>query len=347
MDNNELKPILENIDHSLKVDNSGGAQSQQPVVDMKPMAEKTEESKPTLSVDEQLLNLLKNEELFRYNEGKLLVKNKIDGKEDYFSLDDIRKAHSGNVAVEKRFSELDKTKKQFEKEKKQIETYINTFREIGQTKGMTEALQYFAEFAGMPSHKLKEELIKSLSPELERRAVLSREEIEKELTEADLHYSKSMLEAEKNRIESERRELQLRNTIESLMQNHNVDADEWDKAVLELDAKLPKDEQITPEQVVEYVNYSRGTSRAMEALSSFGGGRLRDSISVSGSLQELAINNPDFTVEDLKEVLQKAYGEVLKPVVEEKVKTTEKQPAPSLKPYLGEESNQLYYIKSK
>ena len=62
----------------------------------------------------------------------VLVPVTIDGKEEMVKLSDIRNQYSGKMAIEKRFSEIDKEKKAFVKEKQSYNEKFNKTKEFFQ-----------------------------------------------------------------------------------------------------------------------------------------------------------------------------------------------------------------------
>lgn len=81
--------------------------------------------------------------------GKKKIKYKVDGQEveEEVSEQDLINSYSGQKALQKRFSELDKTRKEFEKEKNQVvESQKYVLDEVGNVqKGFQEVVKDFSE----------------------------------------------------------------------------------------------------------------------------------------------------------------------------------------------------------
>lgn len=273
---------------------------------------------------------------FKLEDGKLLIKAKADGEESFISLDDLKSQYAGKVAYDKKFSELDRERQAFKQEQAEIEDYINQFRQTAEQQNMLEAAKFLGQFAGKAPHQVVEELIKVIEPEIRRREELSEEELKLEYKSAETEYSRERLESERQKLEFEQRERALNSMIMEQKTSHNISDTEWDSAVRDLDSRLPADEDITPELVGEYVRFTRADSRAENALKQFGDGKYASDASARDGLRDILTKNPDFTDEDLQDIIEQALSQPLKKQVEEKlVKKASNQTSKSKSPEIS------------
>jgi hypothetical protein len=248
----------------------------------------------------------------------LLVKAKADGKEDFVSLDELKQNYAGKVAWDKKYTELDIDKKAFQKEKAQIEGYVNEFNRISREQNALEGAKYLAQLSGKAPHQFMDELIEVLRPELERRDMLTDQELQLEKQQAFQKYSQEQLEAKQKQFEAEQAQIALQDQIESAKSNHKIANDEWDATVKELDERLPKDQVITPETVTDYIGFKREL-RAERALGTFNAGQLADNAEVKSELIKVINDMPDLTDTEIQEILAEAFIVKEKQEVEEKL----------------------------
>jgi hypothetical protein len=290
------------------------AEEQQPAHEAnvaKEVEAKIEQKQP--ESDEKDNNLVENEKKSD------LFKVKVDGEEVEVSLDELKSNFSGKQAFDKKFSALDKERKQFLKEKQQIESYVNEFRNLATSQNMVEATKFLGHLTGKAPHAVVEELINSLHPEIERRYGLTTEELTYEKQLADAQYKAELLERQKQQFERQQIETDLNSKIETIMSEKSIPVEEWDKAVLALDARLPKDQDLTPELVAEYVVFDRAVNKTGSLLSTFDSGKLKDNTGVANTLRDIILENPDFTDEDLTDILKNSFVNKQKEKVEEKL----------------------------
>ena len=136
-----------------------------------------------------------------------MFKHTVDGKDEDVTLQDLLNNYSGKVGWDKKFQELSDDKKLYKEEitnhKAEVEKingYINTFRDKMKNGDSLGALEYFAEFSGMKPYEFRNELVRQLAPEVERRSLLSYEEIENEnLRQQNEYLLRQQESAEANR----------------------------------------------------------------------------------------------------------------------------------------------------
>lgn len=248
-----------------------------------------------------------------------VIKVKVNGKEEEVSIEELKSNYSGKVAYDKKFTELDKERKSFIKEKTEIENYVNEFRNISQSQNMVEATKFLGQITGKAPHDVVNELIDALAPEIERRYSLTEDELSLEQQKAETRYKQEQLETEKAKLEQEKSHNALQSKIEHEMSSHNIDSETWNKAIESLDSRLPKDEVITPELVSEFVRFERAETTSSSALKNFDNGKFLDNQEVVKGLRDIAMENPDFSEQDLIDVLSESLNTQQKQQVEEKI----------------------------
>lgn len=79
------------------------------------------------------------------------IEVKIDGKVEKMKLQDVLNKASGTEAVDRRFSQLDKERKEFEFIKKTLNQHAEKIKQAGQQGNHMEVVELIAEMAGMDS----------------------------------------------------------------------------------------------------------------------------------------------------------------------------------------------------
>lgn len=277
---------------------------------------------------------------------------KINGEIKKLTLDEIEKDHpevledlkagvSGRKEVQRRFSELDREKKEFYSEKEQVEQYIQTFGEHVKDGNILGGLQFFAEFAGLPPYVVKEQLIASVRPEIEKRFNMSQDEINNQRLKEENEYLAQKNESDQKRWEREQAELQqqqkhaeLQAQIQSIRETHNITEEEWDTALDELDKVIPQDQPITKEMVRDHIveqKQSAEVSSKIDAAISSHKEKLEElgTEGLSEELEKIIKAYPDLTNEELSEVVKQAIKIREEEILKQKLASkTSKQPKP-------------------
>ncbi|MCK9370520.1 hypothetical protein M0R04_11470 [Candidatus Dojkabacteria bacterium] len=242
------------------------------------------------------------------------VEVKINGKVEKVSLKDLKSNYSGKVAYDQKFSEIDKQHKSVLKEKTnlqqevdQINTYVNTFADRMKKQDAVGAMSYLAEFSGMSPAAMKQMLINQLLPEINRQSGLTESERDLELTKEEIAFQKTLQERELVKLKQENSQKSAELETTRLKMKSGVSDTEWDEAFEFLDTHLDKNKVITRNDVVDYAIWKRADTKTTNVLSDFDGGKYLQNVEVRDTLNKIATQNPDFTNDDLNQVLKEAF----------------------------------------
>ena len=243
--------------------------------------------------------------------------HKVDGEEVDVELQELLNNYSGKVSYDKKFQEFSSDKKEFEGYKKDydkqidnINNYINTFADKIKNNDPLGALAYFAEFSGMKPHEFKRELLNQIAPEVERISMMSPEELKNEELQAQNEYLLKQQESAQEQYQSQQALKELEMEIVNVQEAHGISDEAFENAYNELkDSEYEGD--INPQAVAEYYMHSEAFSRADDILSSISP-QLADQDQVVESLQQVIMENPSFDNDDLKEIVEDVYGDVIK-----------------------------------
>lgn len=246
-----------------------------------------------------------------------MFKHKVNGEEVDVDLQELLNNYSGKVSYDKKFQEFSSEKKEFEGYKedydtqiKQINSYINDFAAKLKENDALGALEYFAQFSGMKPHDFRRELLNQLTPEIQRRNELSSEQLQAEELQAQNEYLLQQQESAQNRSQEEQALKDLELEIANVQEAHGISDEAFKTAYNELlDSEYEGD--ITPQAVAEYYAHSEAFSRADDVLSSIDP-VLAGQDQVVESLQKVIMENPSFDNNDLKEIVEEVYGDMIK-----------------------------------
>ncbi len=235
-------------------------------------------------------------------------KVKVDGQEVEVPLQDLLNSYSGNKAVEKRFTELDKEKKSLQAQIKEIENFNNELASTMRDKGVLEGVLKLGEMNNIAPHLVKEALMKELLPEIIRLQELSEEQKQFEREKADLEYKTKVQASKLSKYEQEQANKELFSKINEVKASNSISDEEWTSTFSSLDSQLPKEQPITLDMVRDQILSNRAYSKAEVALKSFENGNYAKDSNVVSQLQNILLRNPDFDDADIKDILSSALG---------------------------------------
>jgi len=277
--------------------------------------DKEETSEETIEDIKKLIAKYGDEELEVASEA--LFKHKVDGEDVDVSLQDLLNNYSGKVSYDKKFQEFSDNKKELEdtqerhkQEIGKINEYINNFATKIKEEDALGALEYFAEFSGMKPYEFRTELIRQISPEVERRSMMSSDEIENENLRAQNDYLLSQQESATRYQNTEKAHRELGMEIKSIQEAHGISDDDFEQAYYDL-TKSDFKGKIGPEVVADYYLHTQAFSKAESILNRVDSS-LSDKNQVVESLQKVIIENPSFDDDDLTDIVKEVYGDFTK-----------------------------------
>jgi len=236
--------------------------------------------------------------------GKMI---KIDGQETFVSLEELGNDYSGQKAIAKKFTEIDKKEKGLKQEIQVIEKYIDDFASKMQKGDIVGAFEYFGQFSGAAPHDIKEALLAALTPEIVRRSQMSEVEIKNEVLEAQNNYLKKVSESEFSKKAQEQASTELERQITQLREAHSISEEEFSQALSELESESELKGKVSPKDVVEYIQDVNNYKTAETVLNLVNADLAKDE-AILDSLFDIVKRNPDFTHDDLKKIVEEAYG---------------------------------------
>jgi|GEM_PF-6009478 len=184
------------------------------------------------------------------------IKIKVDGEMREVSGQEAYNAITGGLGFDKKFRELDNEKKSLYSRLEQDQKVKQDFAELLKT----DPLGALADFTGQPVYALKDILIKAATPELVRRQEMDPSQLEAyKAQQMAEHYKQQLdatVEAEKKKQEESAKaaaQNAVQEKVSAAKSRLGVSEEQWDKALFELDRKLPPGQEIFVEDVEKYI----------------------------------------------------------------------------------------------
>lgn len=189
------------------------------------------------------------------------VKVKVNGKNEFVPLKELRDNYSGKVAWENKFNEIKEEKsqietesKQFETERNQIVSHLTKIADMldSDDKNPLEALHYLVDITGRDTLQFSKKVMEYLSEEVH--ALDSMDDVERQLywKNKEVETIRSNQAARAENLKNTEAEKERIYKINQLRESHGVTENDFVRSHRELKELGYKDEQITPESVVNY-----------------------------------------------------------------------------------------------
>ena len=222
--------------------------------------------------EETLKEPLTQKELVEALDG-IKVTKKVDGKDVELSaseaINKVLNDYAGYESVEKRFSELDKKKQEFDNDVKETAELIDSFASHFKNGDFLGGLEAIAEISGLPPYQLREQALVSLTPHLEERSNLTDEELNyKRLLEQNEYLAKVNEKKQKEiaEVEQTKQKNLLSDYVDQVRENNSLTKEEWDAAFNRLDESVPQGHKITAEDVVKEASAQKEADQVYEDL---------------------------------------------------------------------------------
>lgn len=239
-------------------------------------------------------------------------------EETQVTLKDLKNDYIGQKEISRRFTDLDREKKQVDTDVEEINGYINDFAGKMREGDSVGAMQYLAEFAGIAPYMVKAQLIEALRPEIIRMSHLSETQIQNEYLNEQNQYLQQTNESEQQRMQHEQTQRELSQHVEGLRETHGIDEQTWLEAEKAIVESSEKGEEVTPELIADSIKYDRMYVKAESVISTMTD-NLENATEWKEQLVDVQEKYPNFTEEDLQEVLKNAMDQVQKSSTEQKL----------------------------
>jgi hypothetical protein len=198
----------------------------------------------------------------------------IDGEPQQISISDFRNSVSGQKAIQKRFSAVDRDKKEVQKRIdlwNQGEQQVKQLLDEGRAK---DALSYLASHSGIiDPGVLMQQVAKEITPMVREYMEMTPEQrAQQESLQKESSYKKQLESAQKNLQQMQNRQEQM-SRVQSVQKAYKLSDAEYveayDSLMNDLETgKIQYNKSVTPEDVGDYMLYNRYAGWTRDALSS-------------------------------------------------------------------------------
>ena len=257
----------------------------------------------------------------------------IDGKEEMVPLSELRNGFSGSKAISKRFTDFDKEKKNFIKEKAEITGQIEKskafYTELEKkldSENPYDALEYLVEKSGKSAYDFKyNKLLPAMMDEVVAMLQLDEAGRDAYLAKKENEYLKKGRESEQQNKQREQTIQELRARVDAMREASGVSEDEYVQAHNELAEMGHKD--FKPENVIAYVENLRVIDKSVELIKSIDESKLANS-EIVRTVAETMKNHPDISAEEIASELIAHWGLPLNDANKVGVKVEDKRSQP-------------------
>ena len=248
-----------------------------------------------------------------------MFSHKVDGQDVEVDLQELLNNYRGKVSYEQKFQELAQQRKEAEQEYAEYNDYVEEYEhymgkiaEHLENNNTLGALEVWAESTGVEPHQFKRELLAALSPEIERRSLLSEEELRAEDLAAQNEYLSRQAEQQQTQMQDIAEMQNVANEIRDVQQQYGIDDEDFREAYTVLSEQEGFDDvEITADMVGKFYNELTAYDTAAEILDSTNPALLNNE-EVLDNLQQIIVDNPDFTEQDIVDIVNEVYGGIQK-----------------------------------
>lgn len=254
-------------------------------------------------------------------DGKVGKIVKIDGKEQFVELNELGNDYSGQKALQRRFNEADRAKKDLELQIEQVNTYIN---DLGKTLqgsgGVINGLSQIAELVGISPALIQQQAIQELIPVINRLSEMDEDSRMVYFDKIDLDYNKKIMENENARLSASKSKLEAERELNDFRLNQNISKEDFDEIT---DFLRAEGKEVNKANVEENYNMLRSINKAETALKAFDGKLMNDE-SILDELVDICQKYPELDHDDLVSILNESFGKAKEENLNNKINNNKK-----------------------
>jgi hypothetical protein len=240
-----------------------------------------------------------------------LVEVTVNGEKQQVKLQDALNSFSGQKEITRRFTELDKEKKQFRGERDELLGSMNKFKELSQGENKLEAFNFLLDYVGVPRYNFFKGLRENLAPQFKEYFSLSEDERNALDVKNEAEFYKSELSKRQESEERAKRISQYKQELADIKKQNNISDEIFDTRVQEISKLVDngtiglKKEEVTPQFVVEYHKSLANVERVENILK-----EVKANVSEDQRIELVKIlnNAPNVSDSALRDILLRSTG---------------------------------------
>lgn len=255
-----------------------------------------------------------------------LIPVTVNGKEEFWTLKDIRNQQSGKVAYDKKFSELDKIRKEVLSKDQSLAKTNELIKSVFEEKDPTLKMIKMSQLVGVDPVQFRNQFLADNVKMLEKWYSMSDDERKADALEFEARVHKHRADTLENATKQQQSDKELIEKVAQVRASHNISEDDFfntlDKLYAQANKGIIKPESITPENVAmayKADQYFNATVKALEPIA-----QTLDSKTYEKMIQEISLGalNNNLKLEDINYIVDELYG---KGKAEKKVSEKKKQ----------------------
>lgn len=255
-----------------------------------------------------------------------LIPVTINGKEEFWTLKDIRNQQSGKVAYDKKFSELDKIRKEVTAKDQSLAKTNQLIKSVFEEKDPTLKMIKMSQLVGVDPVQFRNQFLADNVKMLEKWYNMSDDERKADALEYEARVHKHRADTLENATKQQQSNKELLDRVAQVRASHNLSEEDFfntlDKLYAQADKGIIEPESITPENVAmtfKADQYFNATVKALEPLA-----QTIDSKTYEKMIHDisLAALNNNIKLEDIGPIVDELYG---KGKAEKKISEKKKQ----------------------
>lgn len=328
--NAKAKPKEESID--LTSDENKGKKTEAKKEDVKEESPEEKDAKKQESDSKKAEKELRKTIKAKFKDADLeldeetLIPVTVNGKEELWTLKEIRNQQSGKVAYDKKFSELDKIRKEVLTKDQSLAKTNELIKSVFEEKDPTLKMIKMSQLVGVDPVQFRNQFLADNIKMLEKWYTMSDDERKADALEYEARVHKHRADTLENATKQQQSDKELHEKIATVRASHNLSEEDFfntlDKLYAQADKGIIKPESITPENVAmafKADQYFNATIKALEPVA-----QTLDSKTYEKMIQEISLGalHNDLKLEDINHIVDELYG---KGKAEKKVSEKKKQ----------------------
>jgi hypothetical protein len=241
-----------------------------------------------------------------------LIPVTVNGKEELWTLKEIRNQQSGKVAYDKKFSELDKMRKEVLTKDQSLAKTNELIKSVFEEKDPTLKMIKMSQLVGVDPVQFRNQFLADNVKMLEKWYTMSDDERKADALEFEARVHKHRADTLENATKQQQSDKELHEKIANVRASHNLSEEDFfstlDKLYAQADKGIIKPESITPENVAmafKADQYFNATVKALEPIA-----QTLDSKTYEKMIQEISLGalNNGLKLEDINYIVDELYG---------------------------------------
>lgn len=264
----------------------------------------------------------------------------VDGKIETISLKDLRTNYAGKVAYDRKFTELDGERKSFYTERDTVNGKINEFYRLAvEEKNPRLAIEGLADAMGSDPKQVWESIVGPIKLAMQNAAQMSPEEAQQKEIQEELEYYRRKEDLRRQNESRTRENEDLINRIKVTQEKNGMTPEKFKSCYDDMVAEAARTgfdiKQLTPEMVGEYYGIVSKKESILQVVTEKFADNPKGQM-IADQLYDTWYKNPDFTIDDIRDIAVEVYGakkpknaKIIEKTREQKpqTRTTQAQPA--------------------